>query len=334
MQKIPGKWEHLQITFADALRYGGTDLEEEAMSQYPWTPEREVSTDEAAALIRSQFPDIPCTKIAHLGEGWDFFVFVVDEEIAFRFPKKAIVDQCAERELLLLDRLPADLPIAVPRPLYRGQPGNAYPWHFWGYRMLVGEPLPYVRIPEPRKLYIAERVGEFLGILHATDGEGLPLSVWDTDDDAPPHFEVRALLEATREVYPAPLFRRCTEYLSSPDYVPRDYTGERKQIHADLLADHILVDPKSFVLTGIIDWGDATAGDPAGDFVGIWMWGGDAALEAALAAYSGKLDPGARRRIRHRGTLIAMEDVHYATKTQRPELLQAGLATLERELLR
>ncbi len=52
-------------------------------------------------------------------EGWDFFVFVVDGELAFRFPKKAIVDKCAERELLLLDRLPDDLPIAVPRPRRR-----------------------------------------------------------------------------------------------------------------------------------------------------------------------------------------------------------------------
>ena len=308
---------------------------ETAVSQYPWTPERELSTSEAASLIRSQFADIPCAKIAPLGEGWDFFVFVVDDVFAFRFPKKAIVDKCVERELLLLDRLPKDLPIAVPRPLFRGKPGAGYPWHFWGYRMLRGEPLPYVRVPEMRRVHIARRVGQFLGILHAIDGEGLPLSPWDEkdDDDTPRHVEVRALLEASREVYPAPLFARCTEYLSSPDRVPPDYSGDRKQVHADLLADHILVDSRSFQLTGIIDWGDATAGDPAGDFVGIWMWGADAALEASLAAYGGELDDGARRRIRNHGTLVAMEDVHYATKTQRPELMQAGLAILARELL-
>ncbi len=313
---------------------GEEEQEEEVVSQYPWTPERELSTDEAAALIRSQFPEIPCAKIAPLGEGWDFFLFVVDDEYAFRFPKKAIVDQCVQRELLLLDRLPEDLPIAVPRPLFRGKPGDGYPWHFWGYRMLRGEPLPYVRVPEIQRLQIARRLGEFLGILHDIDGEGLPLSPWNDEDDGdtPWHVELRALLEASREVYPAALFTRCTEYLSSPDRVPPHYTGERKQVHADLLADHILVDPASFLLTGIIDWGDATAGDPAGDFVGIWMWGADAALEAALSTYGGELDDGARRRIRHHGTVIAMQDVHYAAKTQRRALMQAGLATLAREL--
>ncbi len=196
--------------------------------------------------------------------------------------------------------------------------------------------MPYLRVPEARRTHIAGRVGEFLGILHAMDGEGLPLSPWSDkdDDDTPRQVEVRALLEACREVYRAPLFARCTEYLSAPDRVSADYRGERKQVHADLLADHILVNPTTFLPTGIIDWGDATAGDPAGDFVGIWMWGGDAALKAALTTYSGELDDGARRRIRHHGTLIAMEDVHYGAKTQRPALVQAGLATLERELVR
>jgi aminoglycoside phosphotransferase (APT) family kinase protein len=176
-------------------------------------------------------------------------------------------------------------------------------------------------------------MGAFLGILHATDGEGLPPSVWDDDgDDAPWHVQARARLEATRAAYPAPLLARCIEYLSAPDCEPPDYTGELKQVHADLLAEHILVDPRTFTPTGIIDWGDSSAGDPAGDFVGIWMWGGDAMLEAALAAYRGELDAGARRRIRHRGTMIAMEDVHYGVKSARPQLVQSGIATLEREL--
>ncbi|HIL94819.1 MAG TPA: hypothetical protein EYG51_02740, partial [Pseudomonadales bacterium] len=173
------------------------------MSQYPWTPERELSTDQAAALIRSQFPETPCTNIAYLGEGWDFFVFVTDNGIAFRFPKRSDVDKCIKRELLLLGRLPEDLPIAVPRPLFLGEPGDAYPWHFWVYRLLVGEPLQNVRIPAQHKLDIAGLVGEFLSKLHSIDGEGLPPSPWDDDAEEPWPVRVEALLEATREAYPA-----------------------------------------------------------------------------------------------------------------------------------
>lgn len=303
------------------------------MSKYPWTPERELSINEAASLIQSQFKDIPCTSISHLGEGWDFFVFVVDDVFAFRFPKKAIVEKCVERELLLLDRLPNNLPIAVPRPLFRGKPGANYPWHFWGYRMLHGKPLPNLDVPDVQAQLIARRVGEFLGLLHGTDGEGLPLSPWDAEDDTTPwHDSVRAQLEASHGTYPALLFTRCTAYLSSIDEPPA-YAGEQKQVHADLLPGHILVDPVSFAPTGIIDWGDATAGDPAMDFVGIWMWGADKMLETALAAYPNELDDGAHQRIHHHGIMIAMEDVHYGVKTGRRKLLNAGLTTLSRELI-
>ncbi len=38
------------------------------MSQFPWTPERELSTDQAAELIRSQAPDLSFTNIAFLGK--------------------------------------------------------------------------------------------------------------------------------------------------------------------------------------------------------------------------------------------------------------------------
>src|SRR6266566_401550 len=40
-------------------------------------------------------------------------------------------------------------------------------------------------------------------------------------------------------------------------------------IHCDLACEHIFCDPVHGVLTGVIDWGNATIGDPALDFVGL-----------------------------------------------------------------
>lgn len=305
------------------------------MTSYPWTPERELSLEQAAQLVRTQFPEIPCKTVAPLGEGWDFFVFVVDDSLAFRFPKKAAADRCIACELAILERLPENLPIAVPRPLYQGVAAGDYPWRFWGYRMLPGESLDSIRVPEKQRALVAESLGRFLSILHGIDGRGLPRSPWEDDGPGWPHMpEVRAALEASREIYPAALFTRCLEYLLSPDRAPSHYRGEPKPVHGDLLPEHILVDPRTFLPSGIIDWGDATLGDPAVDFVGLWMWGGDSILEAALAAYASDLDPAARRRIRHKGTLIAMEDVHYGVIAKRQALVRAGLETLTRELLR
>jgi Ser/Thr protein kinase RdoA (MazF antagonist) len=49
--------------------------------------------------------------------------------------------------------------------------------------------------------------------------------------------------------------------------------------HAELLAEHILVDRAGEPLA-VIDWGDVTTGPWWQDFVGLW--GGDARLESAL----------------------------------------------------
>lgn len=305
------------------------------VSQFPWIPERPLSAEDAAEIIRRQFPEVACKRIEPLGEGWDFFMFRVNRELAFRFPKKAIVDRCVERELALLDRLPRDTPLAFPRPLYRGKPDEHFPWRFWGYRLIEGEPLSRVEVPASKRHAIGERVAEFLSMLHAMKIDDLPPSPWvDDEDEMPFEAQVRTALEASREAYPPALFQRCLDYLAATDLVPPPFTGEHKQVHCDLLAEHILIDPQRCVAIGIIDWGDCNVGDPAGDFVGLWMWGGDGVLEAAIASYSGKLDSGARRRIRHLGTLIAMEDVHYGVNVQRVQPVKAGLATLTRELLK
>src|SRR5205085_1752402 len=54
-------------------------------------------------------------------------------------------------------------------------------------------------------------------------------------------------------------------------------------IHCDLAGEHILCDPERSTLTGVIDWGDATIGDPAMDFVGLHVDRGKEFTELVLA---------------------------------------------------
>ena len=61
--------------------------------------------------------------------------------------------------------------------------------------------------------------------------------------------------------------------------------GEEKLwLHGDLHARNVLVEGGT--ITGIIDWGDVTAGDPATDLASLWMLFGDAeARSEALTRY-------------------------------------------------
>ena len=61
-------------------------------------------------------------------------------------------------------------------------------------------------------------------------------------------------------------------------------------IHCDLACEHIFCDPVRGVLTGVIDWGDATIGDPALDFVGLHHGRGSELTEHVLACYKGTVD--------------------------------------------
>lgn len=68
-------------------------------------------------------------------------------------------------------------------------------------------------------------------------------------------------------------------------------------IHCDLACEHILCDPERGVLTGVIDWGDATIGDPALDFVGLHVERGREFTERVLAHYPGTVDAAFWRRM-------------------------------------
>ena len=61
-------------------------------------------------------------------------------------------------------------------------------------------------------------------------------------------------------------------------------------IHCDLACEHIFCDPVRGVLTGVIDWGDVTIGDPALDFVGLHNGRGREFTEHVLACYKGIVD--------------------------------------------
>jgi aminoglycoside phosphotransferase (APT) family kinase protein len=61
-------------------------------------------------------------------------------------------------------------------------------------------------------------------------------------------------------------------------------------VHRDLLTEHVLCDPNSGQLTGVIDWGDAGIDDPAVDFVGLRRQLGDTFTRHMLTAYASAAD--------------------------------------------
>jgi aminoglycoside 2''-phosphotransferase len=89
-----------------------------------------------------------------------------------------------------------------------------------------------------------------------------------------------------------------------PSYNWKDFLDDKSLfifqtvlIHCDLACEHILCDPWYALLTGVVDWGDATIGDPALDFVGLHRVRGREFTERVLASYQGMIDAAFWRRI-------------------------------------
>lgn len=125
----------------------------------------------------------------------------------------------------------------------------------------------YGRLDDARYL----RTGEIRGELDSWPAYTLP-----------PAFA--ALNDAT--FLPRDLARRTHRALD--DYsVLFDACTRPQLLHSDLGAKHIFVEPRTATLTGIIDWGDREAGDPAWDLANIALWENEERLGWALEGYDG-----------------------------------------------
>ena len=104
-------------------------------------------------------------------------------------------------------------------------------------------------------------------------------------------------------------------------------------LHGDLHPANILVHRGR--ISGVIDFGDITAGDPASDLSVAWMLlptGGHATFWSAYQAAGGRADDAVRARAR--GWALNLAVVFLAHSEDNPVLRQVGRRTLSTVLRR
>jgi aminoglycoside phosphotransferase (APT) family kinase protein len=216
----------------------------------PWLPEREVSPALARALVESQFPQLAPAQVAPLGEGWDNTVYTVNEKWVFRFPRRQIAVPLLETELRVLPSLP-QLPLPIPRPEFHGAASEPYPWPFAGYPLIAGRTADQAGLTLAERERAARPLGQFLKALHA-----LPAA--QVGPDRFNRLAADKLRGNTRD--------RLRELgVGQPDFFDAPLRSPRADtlVHGDLHARQILV--LDGAISGVIDWGDLHAGDPASD---------------------------------------------------------------------
>jgi aminoglycoside phosphotransferase (APT) family kinase protein len=108
-------------------------------------------------------------SISLLGEGWDNTMWTVDDHWVFRFPRRAYVLAGIQNELKLLPALAPRLPLPIPVPELVGEPSDAFPWPFYGCRLLPGRELADADLDDASLTRLARPLAEFLRTLHALE---------------------------------------------------------------------------------------------------------------------------------------------------------------------
>lgn len=222
------------------------------------------------------------------------------------------------REAGLLELVARVSPLPVPQPLGVDPQRGCLT-----YERLPGVPLLDIDARAGAAQPVAHELGRLLRALRDLD----PGDLAETDDE-PPHAwldEARRHHAAAAPAIPARHRRAVQRFLETE---PPASAQTLVFSHNDLGIEHVLVDPGSLAITGIIDWSDAAITDPAADLGRILRDLGDAGLVAALASY-GEGDDELTGRARFYAGCTVLEDLAYGLETGRRAYAAKSLSALE-----
>jgi aminoglycoside phosphotransferase (APT) family kinase protein len=279
--------------------------------------------------IARNFPQLTITNMEYLGEGWNSLACRVNEDLIFRFPKRAEVEQSLLTETRLLPQLAPHLPAAIPDFSYIASARTKnQPYIFVGYPLIPGTPLQDCPEEVLKADWWRPALAKFLVALHSFPLEkaaasevpnklfpNSPVNDWRSSFQ---HF----YRETEEMVFPLlkqeqqhKIRRRFNEFLNDE----RNFDFSPALIHADLNEEHVLLDLERQELSGVIDFGDCCIGDPAYD-----VWG------SLLPFYDRPREAGWENRRQFYLRLPALNSIIFGREFGDPLLVEWGLNGLDR----
>ncbi|WP_433020924.1 aminoglycoside phosphotransferase family protein [Kribbella sp. CA-294648] len=232
-----------------------------------------IAVDEALvrSLLEEQHPDLAGLEIREVDGGWGNQMWRLGDEFAVRIPRMEGAPELLRTEWKWLPSLARRLPLPVPVPVRAGEPSDRFPWTWHVVNWVAGEPADRTPIDRAGS---AETLAQFLRAMHTeapadapvNPSRSVPLSELGIEHwfplagDDP---EVRRIWEAA---------------VAAPAWA-----GPPLWVHGDLHPANVVVTDGA--LSGVIDFGEICAGDPAVDLSAGWVLLPAGAAERFFAAY-------------------------------------------------
>lgn len=221
-----------------------------------------VDADLVSRLLAQQHPQLAGLPVSFLNNGWDNFMFRLGEDLLVRLPRRQMGAELMQKELRYVPEIAPRLPLPVSVPLYAGEPGCGYPWH-WSITPWIPGTSADKTPPTRQSLSLWT---QFLQGLHTeapiegprNSYRGVPLA---TRDEA---FMERLQHLRDRKLAPyAEIYSLWQQGLDAdPAFIPC-------WLHGDLHPLNIVCDQGKIV--GVIDWGDLCIGDVATDLASYYQ---------------------------------------------------------------
>lgn len=230
-----------------------------------------------ADVLADKVPGLELRSVRPNREGQNNDVLIVNEELVFRFPKYEDGIASLRRETALLRQVREKVSLSVPAPEWEQLGTERVGEAFAGHRLIPGVPLRAEwaegLLPERRR-ELAVQLGTFLRELHGVPLEGLPVEPFSMDawrgEWAGMYEKIRQhLFGSMRPGARDEVARAFDEFLGGE----ANFRFEPVLLHGDFGGSNLLVDEASGRMAGVIDFGQACAGDPAVDVANLIRYG-------------------------------------------------------------
>lgn len=226
-------------------------------------------------------------RYSYVMDAFDHDVFIVNDEIVFRFPRTGDDQKHLSLEIEFLDKFGPSFGPNTPQYTFMSKNGD-----FAGYQMIpryVLSPWEFKKLGEKQKRGVVEQLSSFLGDLHCMN----------VDTFRPYERRRNGDFAAIEELVQSKLVERLFPRLNAQeiDTIENFYESLRHVFgtvpttcptHGDLYAFNVIWDEIAHKV-GVIDFSDLVIGDPANDFEVFFDYG-DEYAELAYETYVGPKD--------------------------------------------
>ena len=248
------------------------------------------------SLLADQHPDLAELELREVDGGWDNMMWRLGDELAVRLPRLARAPDSLRSEQRWLPALASRLPLPVPTPVRVGEPSALFPATWTVTRWVAGVPADHEPISRPDA---AESLAAFLRALHRPAPDDVPANPTHGGPLTTHANGIASWLAVLGSDERATAARRVWDDAAAAP----EWDRAPLWVHGDLHPANVVV--ADGTLSGVVDFGELCAGDPAADLSAAWVLLPAGAAPRFIAAY-GVADEATIRRARGWAVLRAL----------------------------